>query len=265
METNPTQIINKVLVLRTCAADMTTYNGFRWPESGPVEAPDWDPVAKCGNGLHGWRWGEGDGSLGNWADDAKWLVVEVDAESIVDLVGKVKFPRGEVIYCGDRQVATAMICAHPGAAGKAVIGSTLTGGYDSTLTGGDRSTLTGGDGSTLTGGDRSTLTGGDRSTLTGGDGSTLTGGNRSTLTGGDGSTLTGGYDSTLTGGDRSTLTGGYDSTLTGGYGSTLIVMRWNGKRYKVVIGEVKDASGDGRLEPNTKYRVNDAGEWEVKA
>jgi len=254
--------MDKVLILRTCNADMTAYGGFVWPASGPVEAPDWDPAANCGNGLHGWLWGDGDGSLGNWSADAKWLVVEVDGEAVVDLDGKVKFPRGEVIYAGDRHVATAMICAHPGAAGKLVIGSTLTGGDGSTLTGGYGSTLTGGYRSTLTGGYRSTLTGGDRSTLTGGYGSTLTGGYGSTLTGGDGSTLTGGYGSTLTGGDRSTLTGGDGSTLTGGDGSTFIVLRWNGKRYKVVVGEVKDASGDGQLEPNTKYRVNDAGEWE---
>lgn len=48
-----------VLVLRTCAADLTSYGGFQWPESGPVESPDWNPIAECGNGLHGWL-GAGD-------------------------------------------------------------------------------------------------------------------------------------------------------------------------------------------------------------
>ena len=33
------------LVLRTCAADMTSHSGFVWPEAGPVEAPDWSPHA----------------------------------------------------------------------------------------------------------------------------------------------------------------------------------------------------------------------------
>ena len=42
---------NTALVLRTCAADMTAYEGFRWPEAGPVEAPDWDPASVCGRGL----------------------------------------------------------------------------------------------------------------------------------------------------------------------------------------------------------------------
>lgn len=72
-----------VLVLRTCAADMTSYGGFKWPESGPVKCSDWSPRAECGNGLHGLLWGVGDGSLVSWAEDAKWLVVEVPTDSVV--------------------------------------------------------------------------------------------------------------------------------------------------------------------------------------
>ena len=161
-----------VLILRTCKSDMTSHNGFVWPESGPVECPNWNPEPVCGGGLHGWLWGEGNGVLGNWSKNAKWLVVRVLASDVVDLDGKVKFPRGEVVYCGPRFDATAYLAAN-GGAGKAVIGIALTGGHGSTLTGGDDSALTGGDDSTLTGGDRSTLTGGDDSTLTGGDRSTL--------------------------------------------------------------------------------------------
>ena len=276
-----------VLVLRTCDKYLRAHGGFQWPDSGPVEAPDWNPKPVCGGGLHGALWGEGNGGLFNWCTDPKWLVVKVPAETIVDLGGKVKFPKGEVVHVGDRITATDYILGN-GATGKSVIGSTLTGGDRSTLTGGDGSTLTGGHGSTLTGGYGSTLTGGDRSTLTGGHGSTLTGGDRSTLTGGDGSTLTGGhgstltggYGSTLTGGDRSTLTGGHGSTLTGGDGSTLTggdgstltggdgcviaIKYWNGKRYKARIGHVKDEDGDGELEPNTPYIINQAGEFKVK-
>jgi hypothetical protein len=208
-----------VLVLRTCDANMQGHNGFQWPETGRVEAPDWSPEPSCGHGLHGLLWGEGDGSYLNWDASARWLVVEVDAASIVDIGGKVKYPAGDVLFCGDRLEATALLAER--APGRAIVGGTLIGGDDSTLTGGDRSTLTGGDRSTLTGGNRSTLTGGNDSTLTGGYYSTLTGGYYSTLTGGDRSTLTGGYASTLTGGNRSTLTGGNDSTLTGGDRSTL--------------------------------------------
>ena len=99
----------KVLILRTCASDMSAYNGFRWKESGEVSAPDWRPSKECGFGLHGLLWGCGNGSLLGDALDAKWLVVEVEAASIVDLDGKVKFPKGEVIFCGDRKGATDII------------------------------------------------------------------------------------------------------------------------------------------------------------
>ena len=91
-----------VLVLRTCSPDMTSHNGFKWPKSGAVKAPDWNPQAICGFGLHGLLWGEGEGAHLNYSADAKWLVVEVSAKSIVDLKGKVKFPAGKVVFCGDR-------------------------------------------------------------------------------------------------------------------------------------------------------------------
>lgn len=90
----------KVYVLRICRADMTSKNGFVWPVSGHVEAPDWSPEAECGNGLHGWLWGLGDYSVGYAKHDAKWLVVEVDADSVVYLTNKVKFPKGDVVKVG---------------------------------------------------------------------------------------------------------------------------------------------------------------------
>ena len=136
--------INKpetVLVLRTCAANMTSYQGFKWPKSGKVSAPDWKPTKTCGNGLHGLPWGEGNGSLLNWADDAKWLVVEVAASEIVVIDdAKVKFPGGVVVHCGDRKSATDYIAEH-GAAGKAIVGGTATAGDGGTATAGDRGIL----------------------------------------------------------------------------------------------------------------------------
>jgi hypothetical protein len=163
------------LLLRTADAAGKAYGGFQWPtEAGKgVEAPDWDPTPCCGRGLHGARWGEGEGQhLFNNGEGAIWYVVACNPSLVVDLGGKVKVPRVWILFCGSRDKATEMMLEQ--APGKAVIGSTLTGGDGSTLTGGDRSTLTGGYRSTLTGGYRSTLTGGNGSTLTGGDGSTLT-------------------------------------------------------------------------------------------
>lgn len=134
---------NESLVLRTCNANLTSpYDEtFQWKKKGWVEAPDWDPCVSCGNGLHGALWGEGQGSLFKWTEDAAWLVVAVPTDTIVDLGGKVKFPRGRVVHCGSQTTATEFILKY--APGKKVIGSTLTGGDGSTLTGGYRSTLTG--------------------------------------------------------------------------------------------------------------------------
>ena len=124
--------MSKVLVLRTCKADMMSHNGFVWPESGPVACADWRSVAACGNGLHGLLWGEGDGSLLDWGETAKWLVVAVEGSGIVDLKGKVKFPSGEVVFCGDRIGATSYIREN-GGAGKVIHGGTATAGDSGTV------------------------------------------------------------------------------------------------------------------------------------
>jgi hypothetical protein len=147
-----------VLVMRCCAPDGSSRNGFRWPRSGPVEAPDWRDDSECGGGLHGWLWGEGDPSVGErTGHDDLWLIVEVRADAVRNLGGKVKFPRGVVVAAGNRaEITTEMARRAPG---RRVLWVTLTGGDRSTLTGGYRSTLTGGDDSTLTGGDDSALCG----------------------------------------------------------------------------------------------------------
>jgi hypothetical protein len=262
------------LVLRTCNEDLTSKNNFKYPSKGKVTCPDWNQTPTCGGGLHGFLWGCGKGSLANWNDNAKWLVIKVLNKNLVNIDNqKCKFKTGFVVFCGSRKDATDYLLQHPSALDKPVIGcykiggeksiltggkcSTLTGGNWSTLTGGDKSTLTGGFKSTLSGGDDSTLTGGDYSTLTGGFKSTLNGGNRSTLTGGDDSTLTGGdystltggFKSTLNGGNRSTLTGCNNSTLTGGNNSTLTWKIWDGKHYRLYTAYV----GENDIKPNKPY------------
>ena len=139
------EVTETVLVLRTCKADLTSpapeARGFRWPESGPVSCPDWDPGPReCGGGLHGFLHGEGSGSLACWDADAKWLVIEVDKAKIVKVDNtKVRFPDGVVLYAGSREVATAMISArYPDAC---VIGGTSTSGDGGTSTSGDGGTI----------------------------------------------------------------------------------------------------------------------------
>ncbi len=166
-----------VLVLRTCDKDLRSYNGFQWKAKGIVKAPDWDPRPECGNGLHGFLWGEGDGSLADFDPAAKWLVVEV--EEYVDLQGKVKFPRGKVVHCGDRLSATAYMVER--APGRAVVGASIAAGDSGTATAGDRGTATAGDSGTATAGDRGTATAGYGGTATAGYGGTATAGYRGTI------------------------------------------------------------------------------------
>jgi hypothetical protein len=54
-------------------------------------------------------------------------------EEIVDLKGKVKFPRCEVVFCGDRIAATAYLAAN-GAGARAIVGGTATAGHEGTAT-----------------------------------------------------------------------------------------------------------------------------------
>ncbi|WP_295991699.1 hypothetical protein [Rugamonas sp.] len=165
------------LVLRTCRADMASTKNFAWPQVGErATAADWNPKAKCGNGLHGWLYGQGDHECSNFLDaDSKWLVVEVAEAGIVMLGGKCKFESGIVRFVGDKKGATKYLMENePRSANVPVIGASINVGDHAagqvgalgSLTGGNRSTLTGGNRSTLTGGNRSTLTGGNRSTLT---------------------------------------------------------------------------------------------------
>jgi hypothetical protein len=244
--------------LRTTDKDGKAYGGFQWPMrvGAIVETPDWDAKPECGHGLHGLKDGLGDASHLSSASDAVWWIVKAD--DAVDLGGKHKFPRCEVVALGDRATLTAALYAlRPGP----IHYLTLTGGYRATLTGGYCATLTGGDDAKLTGGYRAKLTGGDDAKLTGGDYATLTGGYYATLTGGDGATLTGGdyaklsggYRAKLTGGDYAKLTGGDDATLTGGNCATLIFLRWIGGLHRVLTAYV----GEGGIEAGKAYRAND--------
>ena len=100
---------NEILVLRDSRPDMTAHNGFKWPEDGYVEAPDWEDTDKCGNGLHGLPWGVGgDYSIGG--PQGKWLLVKVCTDAggyqhgTGDMTDKCKFRSGNIYApCPDNQ------------------------------------------------------------------------------------------------------------------------------------------------------------------
>ncbi|MBG5799756.1 hypothetical protein KAF81_27135 [Pseudomonas aeruginosa] len=279
------------LVLRTCSADLTSHGGFQWPDKigAVVEAPDWKKDNKCGHGLHGWLFGQGDHDCSSTVGDAdaKWLVVEVDLSDLIALGGKVKFPRCTIRHIGDRASATQFLIANePRAAGVAVIGATLqagdkelcqvgaygtaTAGYKGTATAGDWGTATAGDEGTATAGYKGTATAGDegtatagyKGTATAGDEGTATAGDWGTATAGDEGTATAGYKGTATAGDWGTATAGYKGTATAGYKGTatagekgeIRIRYWDEKadRYRTVIGYI----GEDGLEPDVPYKLN---------
>ena len=216
-----------VLILRTCRPDMTAHDGFVWPQSGPVKVPDWDPTPECGHGLHGLLWGCGDGGTITYPV-GRWLVVEAKADDVVDLGGKVKFPRGTVVYCGTRDEAIAYLDQH-GAADKPVVHATRTGGAYGTATAGDYGTAVAGAGGTATAGLRGTATAG--------------------------------YYGTATAGDCGTATAGYYGTATAGDCGEIRIRWLDGWRYRLAVGYV----GEDGIKANTPYRVVDGKLTEVEA
>ena len=246
------------LVLRTCAPNLTSYNGFQWPEFGAVEAPDWNPRVECGHGLHGLLWGIGDGSLLNWDADARWLVVDVLAADVVEIGAKVKFPRCEVVFCGARDAAVAMLIAH-GADPTRVIAGTATAGARGTATAGDYGTATAGYAGTATAGDYGTATAGARGTATAGDYGTATAGYAGTATAGYAGTATAGDAGTATAGDYGTATAGDAGTATAGARGSIVIRSWDEKnqRRRFHIGYI----GEDGLEPNVPYRLDEGGKF----
>jgi hypothetical protein len=218
-----------VLVLRTCDKDLKAHGNFQWKDKGVVTCPDWDKAPVCGQGLHGLLWGEGNGELLNWDVDSKWLVVAVDASSIVNLNDKVKFPEGEVVYCGDRLGATSLIAAKKPSAN--VVGLCRT---------------VGDKGSIITG-DRGTATAGDRGTATAGNGGTATAGEYGTATAGEYGTATAGY--------RGTATAGNGGTATAGNGGTIELVWFDGNRYRKTVGYI----GEGNILADVPYILDAKG------
>ena len=179
--------MEKVLVLRSSDRNNQSHGGFQWGEVGDIiTAPDFRPTPYCRNGLHGALWGQGDGSLFNWEEDAIWMLLEVYKDNIIYLQEKVKFPSCKIIAKGERKEITDIL-VNKGY--QCVIGATVTGGTGATVTGGYAATVIGGDKATVTGGDWATVTGGYKATVTGGERATVTGGDGATVTGGDGAVL----------------------------------------------------------------------------
>jgi hypothetical protein len=261
--------------LRTVETDGTAYNGFKWPALGFVEAPDWEPTVECGHGLHGYLRGCGDADSINWG--SLFQAVKVIESEIVDLDGKVKFPRCEVIFTGSQKDATDILVKEYGNCSNVIGATVVVNGQGQHAIAGNRGTATstGRDGTAMAGNHGTatagrygmataeydgTATAGDRGTATAGYGGTATVGDYGTATAGDDGTATVGNRGTATAGDDGTATAGYHGTAMAGEMGRISILYWDGQRSREVIGYI----GENGLEPNVPYKLNDQHEF-VKA
>jgi hypothetical protein len=273
---------DKVLVLKSVDKDMRSYNNFVWPREGVVRAPDWKDNFYPGYGLHGFLWGEGDGSFALWDPDAIWLVVSVLRKDIRagrgGLIQKCKFPAGEVVFCGDRPAAIDFLVERlPNDRAYSVIGRTVIVGDHGTAIVGDHGTAAAGCHGTAITGDHGTAIVGDHGSATVGyHGNAIAGGRGTAIAGGRGTAITGNYGTAIVG-DHGSATVGYHGNATvgddgiatvgnkgiataGDNGIIQIAYYDHNQRKRIAIGYVDE---EGILS-DTPYRVNQNGRF-IKA
>ena len=267
----------ETLVLRCCRHDFTSRDGFRWKKKGTVTAPDWEHRPYCGQGLHGWKHGEGDHSVWEHYESDVWMVLAVKTKSIVELDGKVKFPTCRVLFTGKREIAAALIKEHYPMArviyGTASAGNygTATAGYKGTATAGNYGTATAGNYGTATAGNYGTASAGNygtasagyKGTASAGNYGTASAGEKGTATAGDNGTASAGDNGTATAGDNGTATAGSYGTATAGEKGIIQIKRYDhtARRYRIVIGYI----GESGLEAGRKYKLDYQGQFvEVK-
>jgi hypothetical protein len=114
----PSQHVYKdgyVLIVKCLNRDGTSYGGFVWPKSGPVENKKWSRDPDCDSGgLFGWPWGMGIGDGKDPDACAPWLVFRAKAENVIAIGAKCKAVPGEngelpeVIYYGTQAGAVKL-------------------------------------------------------------------------------------------------------------------------------------------------------------
>ena len=189
--------------------------------------------------------GEGNGALFNWDGDATWQVVAVLEKDIVDLGGKIKFPRGNVVFSGSREGATNFLLAN-GGFGRAVIGAGVSNlNPNSHVLAGDHGTANAGRYGTANAGNYGTATADEKGTATAGFGGTANAGDKGTATAG--------FGGTANAGEKGTATAGEKGTATAGEKGMVQIKYWDGTRNRTKLGYI----GEDGLLPNTPYKLDE--------
>ena len=245
----------KVLVLRSCRADGGSHNGWKYPLTvgAMVEAPDWNPKAECGGGLHGLLWGQGDTSLLCWDSDAWWQVFECDAADVVEIdKAKCKFRRGVQVFLQQGlspgfPLAQAYLIANDSRKSP----SSVIGDYSKAASSGDYS--------------KAASSGNYSTAASSGYGSKAasSGDYSKAASSGDGSTAaSSGYGSTAeaSGSRTVAMVAGPGGRARAGVAGAFALAWLDGERIRIAVGHV----GEDGIEADTWYRVGEAGKL-VKA
>lgn len=227
---------NEVLVLKCVGPNGEDRDGIGWSLVAGAEAiAPYTHTPDMSDGLHGWLWGAGCFTAGNFwmnREDGRWLIAAVRERSVFDLGRGVKFPTGRVVFAS----------RHSGRRGrdecvKKIRARAPKGSRTLWL----RAFCE----------DDGLLEGGDFSWLDGGFNVTLTAGMVSMLVAGDYALLEAGRDSLLLGGYRSCLQSHEGSLFRGGEGSIFVAQYWDlGK--EVVMARV----GQKGILPDVWYRAH---------
>ncbi|MEM5366586.1 hypothetical protein V4C53_11135 [Paraburkholderia azotifigens] len=260
------------LVLRTCAPDMSSSYGFRWPSVGEIaEAGDWNPDPECGNGLHGWLHGHGDSACQYGKAEcfklvagARWLVVEVDTRDVVDLGGKCKFPRGLVRFVGDmKDAANYLIANEPRAREDAVIGAHLqVGDHKFVAVGGRGVAVAGMGGTAISGVQGASITGDFGTSIADAFGTATSGRGGKAIAGQSGTARVGDYGMAIVGYYGTAIAAEHGVAVAGRFGTAAAGV--NGEiridcfdevalRHRAVIGYV----GENGIAANTPYTLDE--------
>ena len=190
------------------------------------------------------------------AEGDLWVVVAVVAKEIVDLGGKVKFPRCRILHVGSQVSATELmkfLCP-----GSAVIGAVVVAPDKSAAVAGDYGTATAGHGGTARAGVDGVATVGHSGTATAGRGGTATASVLGTATAGNYGTATAGNYGIAAAGDYGTAAAGDYGTATAGRGGTVkaghrgvLCLHWMSPdgRGRLLVGYI----GEGGLEAYASY------------
>ena len=209
-----------VYLLRTCDKDLKSYKGFQWPSSGLVSAPDWDPKPECGNGLHGLLSGEGEGSLLNNEDAAKWMVIAAVKSEVVQIDRKVKVPRAYVVFVGSKKDATDMIVKLcPGSA--CAFATVTSGEYGHSISGYSGHSTSGESGQSTSGYSGHSISGDYGHSTSGNFGQSTSGYSGHSISGDCGHSTSGYYGRSTSGYSGHSISGEYGHSISGDCGYSI--------------------------------------------